>query len=277
VTTQNHLDHQLGSTSRGVRSRRCALMLGNLFLLAGLYLLFYVGGLYATEEYNRLAARGDSDLTPIMPPAVGPSAPAVAFPAVSAVGEEPALFRAPVLVGTGQPIGNVPTTPIIELSTITRIVIPSIAVDSKVIEVGWTVQDQAGQLVAVWDVAKYAVGHHQGSANPGAGGNIVLAGHVGGYGQVFKARFYVQPGDEVTLYSQGRRFLYVVEERLLATEEGVAAEQRAANARYIGPYDDEVVTLVTCWPASGPDKFTQRVIVRAKPIHAEQERLGPSQ
>jgi sortase A len=280
-------------------------MLGNLCLLAGLYLLLYVGGLYATEEYNRLAARGDSNL-PLLdvaaPSAAAPiTAPIVAAAAVPPIGplpaEGPALVRpaaaaavpqGELAINGGEPVGEVPAAAPVPStisrevpaaapvpSTISRIVIPSIKVDSKVIEVGWTVQEQNGQQVAVWDVAKYAVGHHRGSANPGAGGNIVLAGHVGGYGRVFRDLYYVRPGDQLTLYSAGQQFVYEVKERLLVTEEGVSAEQRAENARYIGSYDEELVTLVTCWPASGPDKFTQRVIVRARPLQAGPEPLGP--
>lgn len=274
VTTHKQLDQVILPLPRAVRSRRSALMLGNLCLLAGIYLLLYVGGLYATEEYNRLAARGDSDLPPLMAPATAATPPALSIqePAPSLMPQEaePAPFQPPVLRETGQAVGSVPAEPAIAPSTISRIVIPSIKVDSKVIEVGWSVQEQDGQPMAVWDVARYAVGHHRGSANPGAGGNVVLAGHVGGYGRVFRDLYYVQPGDQITLYSAGQQFLYVVEERLLVTEEGVSAEQRAENARYIGAYPYEVVTLVTCWPASGPDKFTQRVIVRARPYEAEQ-------
>jgi sortase A len=272
--TTHELDQIILLPSRAVRSRRRALMLGNLCLLAGIYLLLYVGGLYATEGYNRLAARGDTDLPPLVVSAgdVAPPAPNLQAPPPKLTPEEaePAPFQPPVLRDTGQAVGSVPAEPVIAPSTISRIVIPSIKVDSKVMEVGWSVQEQDGQQVAVWDVAKYAVGHHRGSANPGTGGNVVLAGHVGGYGRVFRDLYYVRPGDQITLYSAGQQFLYVVEERLLVTEEGVSAEQRAENARYIGAYPYEVVTLITCWPASGPDKFSQRVIVRAKPYETEQ-------
>lgn len=274
MTTHEQFDQVILPLPRAVRSRRSALMLGNLCLLAGIYLLLYVGGLYATEEYNRLAARGDSDLPPLAAPAVAaPPAPSIQEPVPSLMPQEaePAPFQLPVLRETGQAVGSVPVEPAIAPSTISRIVIPSIKVDSKVLEVGWTVQEQDGQQMAVWDVAKYAVGHHRGSANPGAGGNVVLAGHVGGYGRVFRDLYYVRPGDQITLYSAGQQFLYVVEERLLVTEEGMSAEQRAENARYIGAYSYEGVTLVTCWPASGPDKFTQRVIVRARPYATEQK------
>jgi len=78
----------------------------------------------------------------------------------------------------------------------------------------------------------------------------------------------MKPGDQITLYSNGQQYLYTVQERLLVTEEGVSADQHIANAQLIAPTDHEVVTLVTCWPAKGPDKFTQRVVVRAIPFGA---------
>src|SRR5512132_1514276 len=58
--------------------------LGNLFMLIGVVLLLYVGGIYVQADYDRYAARGDSDL----PAPVAVSAPAE---------DEPAPFTAPVL------------------------------------------------------------------------------------------------------------------------------------------------------------------------------------
>jgi len=131
-------------------------------------------------------------------------------------------------------------------STLTRIVIPSIEVDKKVVEVGWTVERQPdGQAVATWDVDKYRVGHHRGTKNPGGGGNIVLAGHSGG-----------EPHD------------YTVSEHILLDEVGQPLEKCLVNARYIGPSDEELVTMVACWPLTGPDKFKQRIVIRAKPAGA---------
>lgn len=229
---------------------------GNLFMLVGMVLLLYVGGIYAQADYARYAARGDTDLP--APVAVVPQAD-----------QEPAPFVAPLLgtadSSSGQIVGAVPTDAADHTSMITRVAIPSINVDSKVVEVGWELQKQSGQTVALWQVAEYAVGQHRGSANPGEGGNIVLAGHVGGYGKVFKDLFYVKPGDQITLYSNGQQYLYTVATRLLVAEEGVSAEQHAANAQLIAPTSHELVTLVTCWPPKGPDKFTQRVIVQALP------------
>jgi LPXTG-site transpeptidase (sortase) family protein len=161
------------------------------------------------------------------------------------------------------------------VATVERLVIPAIKVDSKVIEVGWETIEENGQPISVWQVAEYAVGQHRGSANPGEGENIVLAGHVGGYGRVFKDLFYLKPGDEVIVYSRGQPYRYTVVERIVVDEEGVSPEQRLANARYIAPTGYEVVTMITCWPPNGPDKFKQRVIVRALPAPLD-ERTEPS-
>ena len=242
--------------------------IGNTLMLIGFVLLLYVGGVYAQAEYDRYAARGDTDV-----PAPRP----VALPRPA----EPAPFVAPSLNArseAGQLTSAVPdAAQAAHQSTVSRVVIPSIGVDSKVVEVGWEIQEQDGQEVAVWQVAEYAVGQHRGSANPGEGGNIVLAGHVGGYGKVFKDLFYIRPGDQITLYSNGQQYLYTVKERLILQEEGVPPEQRAANAQYIAPTDYEVVTLVTCWPPKGRDKFTQRIVVRAVPFSDPLAERAPAQ
>ena len=230
--------------------------IGNALMLVGIVLLLYVGGVYTQAEYERYAARGDSEVP----------APITIAPPTS---EEPAIFTAPLLntSAAGQIVSPVPEAmQAVHESTVSRVIIPSISVDSKVVEVGWELKEQGKQQVAVWQVAEYAVGQHRGSANPGEGGNIVLAGHVGGYGKVFKDLFYVKPGDQITIFSRGQQYLYTVQESLLLTEEGVSAEQHAANAQLIAPTDREVITLVTCWPATGPDKFSQRVVVRAVPF-----------
>lgn len=274
MITPNRIEQQkIGSALRGRsytgRTLRQRLMwtCGNLLLFAGIYLLLYVGGLYAQIEYQRLAARGDNDL--IVPRAVMNSTQnntAVSVEQVTPASAGTPDFSVPVL-NTGQ-IASAPpdAAQLAHSSTVERLVIPSIKLDYKVIEVGWSAQKIDGQDVAVWDVAEYAVGQHKGSANPGEGGNVVMAGHVGGYGHVFRDLFYVHPGDQIVLYSDGQQYLYVVSERLIVDEDKATPEQRAANARLIGSTDQEMVTMVTCWPPNGANKFTQRVIVRAVPF-----------
>jgi len=278
MVTPSRTGDVIVTVNRTTRRRRLYWTLGNLLAIAGLYLLLYVGGVYSEIAYHRMAARGDSDIAApqvlmgggagqadlsVRAPVALPSTAPAALPA----------FEAPALAGQSEVQTGV-TAPEVHPALVERIVIPSIKVDSKVIEVGWEVVEQNGQQVAVWQVAEYAVGQHRGSANPGEGGNIVLAGHVGGFGKVFRDLFYVRPGEPVVLYSEGRQFLYTVKERLVVDEEGVSPEQRAENARLIAPTDYEVVTLVTCWPLTGPQKYTQRVIIRAVPYAAVPPPVG---
>ena len=243
------------------RKQRYLWTLGNLLMFAGMYVLVYVGGLYAQEAYYRAAARGDSDL-PLPLEAAVETLPAHDPQAML---RAPQPFQAPELnIASTQPV-DLPVQPV-DHSTITRIQIPSIDVDSKVVEVGWTVQDGA----TVWQVAKFAVGHHQGSANPGAGDNIVMAGHVGGAGPVFARLIEVEPGAHVVLYAEGQQYVYVVQDVVRVQEVGVSDEQRLRNAAYMHPTETEMVTLITCWPAAGPHAFDQRIIVQAVPFSSTQ-------
>lgn len=248
-------------------------------LISGLYLLLYVGGLYAQAEYQRMAARGNSDIE--APRALLSEPPAALSDGLISVAPQAdagqtglSAFQAPVLSEQGMLASEPPISGAPQVSSVERLVIPSIKVDSKVIEVGWDLVEQDGRQVAVWQVAEYAVGQHRGSANPGEGGNVVMAGHVGGYGKVFRDLYYVRPGEPLLVYSAGRQFRYTVKERLVVTEDGAPPEQRAANAQLIAPTDSELVTLVTCWPLTGPDKYTQRVIIRAVPFEPTAAPVG---
>ncbi len=230
-------------------------------MLVGVNLLLYTGGQLVQIEYNRQAARGDNSL-PLLTTRTTDQF------LINTQNRQPAI-QIPLLNVVDSPPVDAPVRRSSEwASTIKRIVIPSIDLDAKVVEVGWSIEERPTGTQAVWEVAEYAVGHHRLSANPGETDNIVLAGHVGGYGLVFRDLFYVQPGAEILLYSADQQYLYIVQDRLLVDEEGVSDEQRTANARYIQPTAEELVTLITCWPPSGPNQFAQRVIVRATPYVA---------
>lgn len=145
----------------------------------------------------------------------------------------------------------------------TRIVIPKIGLDSKVVEVGWRLEKRDGQLVSVWDVADYAAGFHRGSAYPGHIGNTVISGHHNIKGEVFRYLVDLEPGDEVILYVGEMPYRYAVEEKLILPDKYISAEQKRENGKWIRYFPDERLTLVTCWPY---DNNTHRVIVVAKPL-----------
>lgn len=144
-----------------------------------------------------------------------------------------------------------------------HIVIPSIGVDSPVVEVGWSViQGQDGNFTSVWDTADYAVGYHKSSGLPGNVGNCVLSGHNNIKGEVFKNLSEVKVGDMIYLYADDYEYEYKVEDAFIIQERGASQEQRQRNAQWIAPTSDERLTLVSCWPYRNN---THRVIVVAKP------------
>lgn len=154
--------------------------------------------------------------------------------------------------------------------SIDSIRIPAIALDSPVVEVGWNeVINAQGQPELVWQVAEYAVGHHVTSAYPGQPSNIVFSAHVGGYGQLFRRLNEIAPGDVIYVRSNGRDFAYAAQEQIFVDETNPNPVEQITNVSYINQTSYEVLTLITCWPPSGPNRFTQRLIVRAVPLSGE--------
>ncbi len=144
-----------------------------------------------------------------------------------------------------------------------RLVIPSIRVDSPVVNVSLVTTVRRGRLVSTWQVARNAVGFHSTSALPGTLGNTVMSGHNNAWGRVFRDLIRVKRGDEIEVHTRKRVLRYRVEEKLLVRQTGATADQRRRNATWIGPTDDERLTLVSCWPYRRP---THRLIIIARPI-----------
>jgi sortase A len=143
-----------------------------------------------------------------------------------------------------------------------RIEIPTIDVDVPVVELGWSQVEQAGQIFSEWDVAAYAAGWHKNSALPGAGGNVVLSGHNNILGAVFRELDQLKKGDPIVLWMRDDLYEYTVEQVIVLPDRGISDKQRTANARWIGPFDEERVTLVSCWPRNNN---THRIVVIARP------------
>lgn len=255
-------------------SRKVLWTFGNVLILVGMLMIMFVGGLLADEQYNVYAASGDNDVGTaevVALPSSQPTANEAAPAAQPTTAPERTRFNIPILNTTPDSAltNAVPrTTSNGAPSSVTRIVIPQIGLDKKVLEVGWKVENIDGQEVAIWDVDKYRVGHHKGTSNPGDGGNVVLAGHSGGKAYPFNDIFFLKQGDLIELYSNGQLYDYRVSDHILVDEVGQSIEKRLENARYIEPTDQEYVTMVACWPLTGPNKFNQRIIIRAKPASA---------
>lgn len=146
-----------------------------------------------------------------------------------------------------------------------RIVIPAIGLDAPVVVAEFNFTQIEGETFGQWLApSEYAAGWHPNSALLGEPGNTVINGHHNEFGKVFEKIVDLKVGDEIDVYSKGRKFAYVVANppmKLLELYQNV--ETRLNNARWLAHTDDERLTLVTCWP---PLSNTYRVIVVARPM-----------
>ncbi|MFQ5576539.1 MAG: sortase [Anaerolineae bacterium] len=188
------------------------------------------------------------------------------LPSATPVAARPAAPATPTSGPNAQPapptVAPVPPPPAANPSPPTRLVIPSVGIDSPVVPVGWNVVEQNGRQYSIWQVADYAVGWHETSARPGQPGNMVMAGHHNIKGEVFRDLVNVEVGDELTIYVNETPYRYTIELKTIVKEKGEPLEVRQRNAQWIAPTTDERVTMVTCWPYTNN---THRVIVVAKP------------
>ena len=273
----------MAAATAATARRRATLMrwAGNLLIGVGVLLLIGVGGYLGLQAYtnNQEAAEIRSEgtglnLAPNLPPAtvaasptaggedlagVNPPAPTPTTPSNAVIVASLPLPDLSSDGGLGSRSAPAQTDPP------TRIIIPSVQIDAPVVPVGWEmIPGKEGRDSAQWQVAEYAVGHHQGSANPGEIGNVVMSGHVDWKGEVFRNLHKTERGAEVYVYSGDREYLYIVQDKVLVKEEGpdVTDEMRRQNAAYMNPTPDQTLTLITCWPYGVDD---HRLIVIAKP------------
>jgi sortase A len=145
-----------------------------------------------------------------------------------------------------------------------RLELPSIGLDTPVIELGWSSRTlDTGEIYSEWEDADNSAGWHKNSLRPGFGGNVVLSGHNNILGAVFRELDLLKRGDPAYLYIDNLKFEYVVEKVLIVPEKFASEEQKQKNFAYIEPTDDERLTLVSCWPR---DDNTHRIIVVARPV-----------
>lgn len=135
-----------------------------------------------------------------------------------------------------------------------RLLIPAIGVNTRVVE--------AAVKNGEWQVPKFVAGHLEGTAQPGAGRNVVIAGHVQSIssGNVFARLGELEPGDRVLLVTTaGEEREYVV--RRLRTV-------RANDTSVVQPGRSETLTLVTCTGTFNPitRDYSHRLIAVAEPV-----------
>ncbi|MDH7488055.1 MAG: class D sortase [Anaerolineae bacterium] len=109
----------------------------------------------------------------------------------------------------------------------TRIVIPAINVDARVVEGDG------------WEQLKKGAGHRIGSANPGERGNCVISAHNDIYGEIFRDLHKLELEDEIIVYAGAQPYRYkVVAKRII----------EPTQVEVMDPTPDPILTLITCYP-----------------------------
>ena len=96
-----------------------------------------------------------------------------------------------------------------------------------------------------------AVGHIEGTAQPGADGNLGIAGHRDGF---FRGLKDIAPGDVIELDTIQGKDVFQVERTWIVNPEDVSV---------LDPTPTRTLTLVTCYPFYFVGSAPQRFIVRA--------------
>jgi sortase A len=109
----------------------------------------------------------------------------------------------------------------------TRIVIPSIGVDSAVVR---------GDS---WEDLKKGAGHHIGSVNPGERGNMIISAHNDVFGETFRRLEDLELEDKVTVYTRSQTYEYKIKAKRVVEPSDVSV---------MGPASRPVLTLITCYP-----------------------------
>lgn len=133
-----------------------------------------------------------------------------------------------------------------------RIAIESIGLDTAIDDLGWSATiGPAGRIFNNWDVTDFTAGWHVNSSRPGQGGNVVLSGHNNIQGAVFRELDQLKAGDVATIWSGAAQYDYEITDVFVVLERDATPEQRRQNAEWISEFDDDRLTLVTCWPRNG--------------------------
>lgn len=121
-----------------------------------------------------------------------------------------------------------------------RMVIPALGVDAPVV------------LGDTWEQLKRGVAQHLATGDPGQPGNMVFSAHNDIFGEIFRDLDRLNPGDEVMVYTQAEKFVYVITGTRIV--EPTAVEVMNPT---VGP----TLTLISCYPYLVD---TQRIVVFAE-------------
>jgi sortase (surface protein transpeptidase) len=153
--------------------------------------------------------------------------------------------------------------PLIATSPITRIVIPTADINASVLSVGMLPATTVGEQE--WNIARYAVGHHNKTGVPGQGQNIVFSSYASDYGRIFASLDKAIPGSTITVYEGDVPHNYTVVSQQLVKASHPSTREQISDSEIIAPTKGEQVTFITCWPPSGSNRYSSYLVVIAKP------------
>jgi LPXTG-site transpeptidase (sortase) family protein len=198
-------------------------------------------------------------------PSIAQAAPVVIpdSSSVSSVEQSTAVVKSPL--DTARYSIHVPGRADLESPAIpVRIEIPKIALDAPVITADYATTEVQGQTFGQWKPPGFfASAWHPDSALLGEVGNTVLNGHHNVDGEVFKGLVELEVGDTIFVYSEEKKYEFVIVNRLILEDTFMDAKIRLANARWLARSEDVRLTLVTCWPLTS---YTHRLILVASPV-----------
>ena len=121
-----------------------------------------------------------------------------------------------------------------------RIVVSSIGVEATVV------------LGDTWEQLKRGVAQHLATGAPGQPGNMVFSAHNDIFGEIFRDLDRLNPGDEVMIYTQAEKFIYVITGTRIVEPTAVEV---------MNPTVSPTLTLISCYPYLVD---TQRIVVFAE-------------
>lgn len=146
-----------------------------------------------------------------------------------------------------------------------KIEIPTIGLVAPIVVAEFNFTDVEGETFGQWiPPSEFSAAWHPDSALLGSDGNTVINGHHNEFGEVFGKLIDLESGDLVYIYAKGKKYTFVIANKMILLERGQSLDVKLANATWLGNTDDVRLTLVTCWPAKSN---THRLILVARPYN----------
>lgn len=204
---------------------------GTGLLVIGVLILVGTVGFFAYGQYEQTSLASQADAltrrTSTDSAAQGRTAQASAMATRTA---NPTATGVPTQASATDPIPTRMTTSA-NSPSILRITAGAIGLDARVAE--------SPIVDGQWVIPKFEAGHLQGTAQPGSGGNVVLAGHVQSItsGDVFANVDQLKSGDKIEVYTQSGAATYVVRKVAEVSNDDVSVLRNGSH---------ETLTLITC-------------------------------